>query len=319
MNAAWIKGLFFAASLWAVCPSELGAALEDHFKQATNKGTDHQIRNIDFIYMINLDRRPEKLESCLVQLHPYGINPYRFSAVDGRELSRETLNDIGVSYTPGMATDIPGTFFPLDGGEPIHEPVHVPGRTYFYDVQSLSLGVIGCTLSHLSVLQDAYDSGYQTVWVMEDDISVLRNPLFISSYIDRLDRLVGSDGWDMLFTDQDTISNETGKYVPCIDIARRPNFTPKNPNQFAQRIVLNTDFRKIGARYGMYSFIIQRSGIKKILDFFKTYKVFLPIDTDFFLVPDIKIYTVMDDIISTQRWAPSDNREFPNSSPASQA
>ncbi|MFI5334690.1 MAG: hypothetical protein ACHQT8_05960 [Chlamydiales bacterium] len=33
-------------------------------------------------------------------------------------------------------------------------------------------------LSHLSILQDAFDSGYETIWVMEDDIEVVRNPTF---------------------------------------------------------------------------------------------------------------------------------------------
>ena len=304
---AWIRSLLCAAvAFWTFCSGELGAQLEDHFRKVSNKGAGHQIRNVDFIYMINLDERPEKLDSCLTQLHPYGIDPYRFSAINGKALSRETLNDIGVQFTQGMREDVPGTYFPLDGGEPIHERTHVPGRTYFYD--HLSLGVIGCALSHLSVLQDAFDSGYSTIWVMEDDISVLKNPRLVSNYIDKLDRLVGYDGWDMLFTDQDTISNETGKYVPCLAFAPRPNFTPENPARFTQRVVFNRDFRKVGARYGLYSVIIRRSGIKKILDFIKAYKVFLPIDLEFYLISDIKIFTVMDAIVSTQQGAISDNR-----------
>lgn len=293
------------ALLGGLSTGHLFAKLEDHFKKATDKGTGHQIRNVDFIYMINLDERPEKLASCLSQLRPYGIEPYRFSAVNGRKLSRQTLNDVGVRFKKGMRADLPGVCYPLDGGEPIHELARVPGRTYFFD---LSPGVIGCALSHLSVLQDAYDSGYNTIWIMEDDIAVVQDPNLVSDSIDKLDQLVGPDGWDIFFTDQDTISNETGTYVICVSHAPVPNFIPKNPSRFAERTIINSDFRKIGARYGMYSMIVRRSGMKKILDFVKRYKIFLPIDMLFYLPSDISIYTVNADIVTTQRWAPSDNR-----------
>ena len=142
---------------------------------------------------------------------------------------------------------------------------------------------------------------------MEDDIFVVQDPRTISDLIDALDNSVGKKGWDMLFTDQDTISNETGQYVPCRGCARRPNYTPENPGQFAARTDISKDFRRIGARYGLYSFIIRRSGIKKILDFVKEHKIFLPIDMDFCFASHIKIYTVRKDVVSTQRYAQSDN------------
>jgi GR25 family glycosyltransferase involved in LPS biosynthesis len=289
-----------------ICPGKLFAKLEDHLKKITDKGVGHQIKNVDFIYMINLDERPEKLASCQSQLRPYGIDPYRFSAINGRKLSRKTLNDVGVRYKRGMQSDLLGTCYPLDGGAPIHELIRVPGRTYF--CHRISLGVLGCALSHLSVIQDAFDSGYNTIWVMEDDIAVVHDPNLISDYLDKLDQLVGSDGWDMLFTDQDTISNTTGDYVICLSHAPRPNFNPKNPGRFAERTVISNEFRKVGARYGTYSVIIRRSGVKKILDHVKRYKLFLPIDMEFPLPSDIRMYTVNKDIVTTQRWAPSDNR-----------
>lgn len=48
-----------------------------HFKKIDDKRDDEkfQIKNIDFIYLINLDRRPERLEQSLKQLEPYQIRP----------------------------------------------------------------------------------------------------------------------------------------------------------------------------------------------------------------------------------------------------
>lgn len=300
-----ILRLFFL--ICVLCSGSVFGRLEDHLKKVEGKGNCHQMRNIDFIYLINLDERPEKYGSCIKQLQPYGIFPYRFSAINGWKLSLQAINDLGVKYKNGMASGLMGTYYPLDGkGEARHEIMNVPGRAYF--THRMSRGAIGCLLSHLSLLQDALDSGYKTIWVMEDDIAVLQNPHKVSDCIDKLDALVGKDGWDILFTDQDTISNETGAYVICVSYAPRPNFSPCNPDRFARRVDISPDFRQIGARYGAYSMILRRSGIKKILDFVKEYDAFLPIDMDYYLPPDIRLFTVLKDIVSTQRNAPTDNR-----------
>jgi acetolactate synthase-1/2/3 large subunit len=51
-------------------------------------------------------------------------------------------------------------------------------------------GAIGIALSHLSILQDAYDSGYETVWVMEDDVDIMQkvNKLLKCVALNRLGR-----------------------------------------------------------------------------------------------------------------------------------
>ena len=296
----------FFLVLCTLCSITLPAKLEDHFKKAPHKGKGHQIRNVDFIYMINLDRRPEKFKSSLKQLQPYGIKPYRFSAVNGWELTLKDINDVGVVYKKGMRTDLMGTYYPMNGdGGFVHEKMEVPGRTYFS--HCMSRGAIGIVLSHLSILQDAVNSGYKTIWVMEDDVSVVRDPRTIPDLIDALDKKVGKKKWDVLFTDRDTIDNKTGRYIPCLGYAERLNFTPPTPERFTKQTRVGKTFRKIGARYGMYSYIIRRSGMRKILNFVKEHKIFLPIDMEFYLPSNVRIYTVQKDVVSTQRFAPSDN------------
>lgn len=283
----------------------LSADIEEYFKPCLNKGAvSSQMRNIDFIYCINLDKRPEKYAGTLQQLAPYNIVPYRFSAVNGWELSLEDINKLGVKYESWMQPGIMGTCYLPDGdGMPHHEIIHVIGRNYF--CHCMARGPMGCSLSHLSVLQDAYDSGYETIWIIEDDIQVIQNPHLLSNLTDRLDSLLGYSGWDILFTDQDT-KNGLGNYVPCLGYAKRPNFSPPNPGKYTDKYNISHDLKKIGARYGTYSMIVRRSGIKKMLDFFKTYKIFLPIDMDMFF-PDLKAYAVTNDVVSTQVNAPSDN------------
>ena len=285
--------------------SHLFSGVEDYFKSCPDKQEISRIENIDFIYMINLDERPEKFEKCEKQLHPYGIFPYRFSAVNGWKLSYDALDDLGIRYESWMARNIWGTYYlPENVGMPTHEVMDKPGRSYF--CHCMAFGTVGIVLSHLSVLQDAWDSGYDTIWVMEDDIDVIENPHILSEYIKRLDSLVGVNGWDILFTDQDT-KDQKGQYVKCLGYAPRPNFTPRNIERFQEQRLISSDFRKIGARYGAYSMIIRRQGMKKILDFIKQYKVFLPYDMEFYLPDDMNLFALTHDVVSTLPNALSDN------------
>ena len=288
MNRKWFYTILLLVGTYLY-----GARLETHFKSVTDKTAPSSMENIDFIYLINLDERPEKLELSLMQLASYGICPHRFSAVNGWELSSEVLNDVGVKYEPWMAGGKWATCFSEDG--PYDEIIQEEGRTYF--CHAMRPGSVGTVLSHLSVFQDAYDSGYETVWVMEDDIEVISNPWTLPVLINQLDQLVGKKGWGILFTDRD-IKGKDGNYVPCLSHAWRPNYSPPNPQIFAQRKEITPQFMRVGARYGGHSMIIRRSGIKKLLDFFKQYKIYFPYDMDYFLPPSIRLFSLTSDVVS---------------------
>src|SRR5579872_4387151 len=113
--------VYFLFLLFNACSAY--ALLEDHLKPAPNKSDSQRMRNIDFIYMINLDQRPEKFERSFQLLSLYGIEPYRFSAVNGWELSLEAINDVGIVFQPWMSREKWGTYY-LPGGDfqPQHEP-----------------------------------------------------------------------------------------------------------------------------------------------------------------------------------------------------
>lgn len=280
------------------------ANIKPFLKPCPDKSDNNKMAEIDFIYMINLDERPEKFAESKKQLEPYHITPYRFSAVNGWKLPLEDIGKLALYIEPWMDNSMMGTRYPLENkGEPLHERIQ-PGKSYFS--HCMSRGAIGIVLSQLSVLEDAYKSGYGTIWVMEDDIEVIKNPNKLSDYIRQLDALVGKENWDILFTDPDT-KNREGSYVPCLSYAKRPNFSPSNPEKFAIRKNISPTFDKIHARYGTYSAIIRRSGIKKIRRFFRQNGVFLPYDMEFYLSNKINLYTLNFDVISTLPKALSDN------------
>lgn len=285
--------------------SLLEGSLEDHLKKA-DRCRCHSMRNIDFIYLINLDQRPEKWRRSMDQLAPLGIYPYRFSAVNGWELSLEDLNDVGLVYSIEMAPGIIGTRYPLGGNfEPVHGTIEEYGETYF--CHCMARGTIGIALSHISVLQDAYEAGYETIWVMEDDIDVIRDPNVLSDLVERLDALVGKGNWDVLFTDRD-IRDASGNYVPTYWAGKRPDFLYFTyANKYAERKEISPEFRTIGARSGAHSMIVRRSGMEKLLQFFKSHQIFFPYDMEYVLPTGIKLFTVLDDVVSNTPNAPSDN------------
>ncbi len=280
--------------------------LEKFLCKIEAKPNRHVFEEIDYIYMINLDERPEKFSKASYGLEFYGISPYRFSAVNGWKLPIESITQLGVKFTGGALREnfLGSVYHEIDGTlYRSNQIIQDDGETYFS--MGLSRGSMGIVLSHLSVLQDAYDSGYQTIWVMEDDVEAVDDPRIIPGLIRNLDGI--APDWDILFTDTDT-KDVSGKHVPCRALAARPNFCIETLDTFLNRFYLvGENLSRIGMRYGAYSMIVRRSGMKKILNYFKTYGIFLPYDMDFWLVPDIKMYCVNKDIVSHAAGSLTDN------------
>lgn len=305
----FLVAFFFFSHLEAQVNALLeSSSLVRHLKKAEGKEGYHGMRGIDFIYMINLDLRPEKFVQASEQLHRFGIFPYRFSAVNGWKLTLEAVNDVGLKFQPGM-TPLMATTYPFEAkGKPSHEFMSKYGKTYF--CHCIAFGTIGCALSHISVLKDAWDSGYETIWVLEDDIEVLMDPNIISDLIDKLDLLVGRGNWDVLFTDQN-YRKALGEYLIASGAAKRPDMDCSLHERTSEKYTLNykisRDFRKVSARFGTHSMIIRRSGIEKLLNFALEHQIFLPYDMDNYLIPDISRYSFSYDIVSNMFNSLSDN------------
>ena len=284
------------------------ADMLDHLKKAEGKSGNHSMRNIDFIYMINLDQRPEKFAEATKDLHRYGIFPYRFSAVNGWEMSVETINEIGLKYQPGMTSLYATSYPPEAEGKSSHGFMTEYGKTYFR--HTMVRGTLGCALSHISILKDAWDSGYEVIWVMEDDVQVLRDPRTIPDLIDKLNDLVGKGNWDVLFTDQDYRMSES-QYMIAYGASKRPDMDCSREARFAERFTqrydISPDFRRISARFCTHSMIISRSGIAKLLEFSLVHKIFSAYDLDNYLHPTIQRYSFTYDIVSNIINGLSDN------------
>lgn len=281
--------------------------LEDHIRILNDKTAICSISNIDYVYVINLDHRKKKYQKTLEQLAPYGIVPYRFSAVNGWKLPIETIWDVGLSFEEGMRPGGMGTVYRIDpeNGKEYHSHEVVEEKGTHYLCHCAARGMIGCILSHLTIMNDALRSNYDVVWICEDDIEVVRDPNILSRYIDDLDRIVGRDNWDVLFTFRD-YRGANGQYFVPYGANYRPNIETRCQEKFNINQPISDELRRVGTRFGTQSMIWTKRGMQKALDYYRKYKIFMPYDLDLVLIPEIKMYSVLNDVVTNMLDVQSD-------------
>uniref|UniRef100_A0A1I8PJ16 Glycosyl transferase family 25 domain-containing protein n=1 Tax=Stomoxys calcitrans TaxID=35570 RepID=A0A1I8PJ16_STOCA len=99
---------------------------------------------LDHIYMINLERRPERREKMFKLFDALNLDVEYFPAVDGKKLTPEIIQELGINFLPGYE-------------DPYH---HRP----------MTMGEIGCFLSHYHIWQNIVEKQQKEVLVLEDDI-----------------------------------------------------------------------------------------------------------------------------------------------------
>lgn len=321
----WV--LLFLIPAACIC----SASIDKHLVKIASFSQMAQVEHIDCIYLINLDTRPEKLRACIEQLTEYHIDAHRISAVVGKEISEQVMKDVGMKFNEGMAFFIgklrPGATQLYFFNERMY------GQTCFY--KDFSKGALGCTLSHLSILKHAYDHGYETIWILEDDFLINRDPHILSQYIEQLDEWIGEENWDILHTDdfsyftgfgdrwrpdykkigEDVLKERPELYQEYVTIGdsyadayqkihswwvKRMKKSLKNYGMTRAYPDLHPDFRYVTGRYHTHSMIIRRSGIKKILDFERRYGIFLPYDDELSVIPFLKMFNLKSNVVTLQ-------------------
>lgn len=260
-----------------------------------NKKKNQCIYNVDFIYLINLDIRTDRLNRCLQQLSIYNIQPHRVPGINGWNLTQDVFNDIAMKITSSMIYDQLVQYRFVAGG--------VQGEPFCPSDEGISClhalapaGGMGGCLTHLSIVYDGYLSNYDTIWVLEDDFTVNGNPHELSKYINELNRLVGENEWDVLFTDDDDYFTSDNLLA---NFGRSSWMKPGVPmnNSFVERTNVGDHFYKIGGRTQAHSYLVSRSGMKKIIDSVTSQGLFLPYDTELPCIPGIKLYNLKHDLV----------------------
>lgn len=122
------------------------------------------------IFMINLERRPERLARMIESFNILGLEVENFTAIDGRELNEDEMKKIGIEFLEGYA-----------------DP---------YLNRPMTLGEIGCFLSHFYIWEKMVTEKLEEVLILEDDIRF--EPYFKERAVNILNEARAVGGWDMM-------------------------------------------------------------------------------------------------------------------------
>lgn len=98
----------------------------------------------DRIFVINLEKRPDRLEKFKKMSDKIGFEYEIFSAVDGKKIDRNSL--------------VEGRIFQTESNE------------FYRTIDDYFLGQLGCILSHLRLLKYCRDNNIKNVLILEDDV-----------------------------------------------------------------------------------------------------------------------------------------------------
>ncbi|XP_052823543.1 procollagen galactosyltransferase 1 [Octopus bimaculoides] len=170
----------------------------------------------DQIYLINLIRRPQRRRKMLMSLRELGIEIFILNAVDGKTLNDTYLKQLGVKQLPGYA-----------------DPYH--GR-------QMTMGEIGCFLSHFVIWKDVVDNNYRKALVFEDDV---RFEIFFRQKLEKLlyecEYIVRN--WDLVYLGRKRLFRKPEPDVPGTTMLVWPNYS-----------------------YWTLSYILTLEGAQKLLD-----------------------------------------------------
>ena len=150
------------------------------------------------IYLINLDRRPDRLKSMKAQLDLLNLPFTRYPAIDGKKVKEAKIDKINHDF--GLH---PETIIKLNENK----------QWIMKKRNSIDFGAVGCWMSHLQVYFKIRDKARETgidgpVLILEDDIIMEKVlPYELKRYLKML-----PNDWDMFF-----ISSCKGECIEHID------------------------------------------------------------------------------------------------------
>lgn len=226
------------------------------------------IEDIDAIYMINLDRRPDRLMHMNRLFDAHHLHVNRVSAYDGEKLSDEMIRELVGPYTNSCLLRF-------------HQ------------------GALGCLLSHISVAYDACKREFNFIYVLEDDVEVLEDLKIIPQMIEKLSTI--DPEWDIFYTDPDFRKSENKWLYPLTRIAVRPDQPlldidiDKTKRKIRQT---GNQIDRVYYRWGTHSMIISARGLKKMVNHFLYTYLYSPIDVDIHAIPEIREYSAVNPIVT---------------------
>ena len=152
----------------------------------------------DEIYMINLVRRPERRHRMVKLFDELRIDARIYDAVDGKAMTQEYLDGIGVKQ--------------LEGYE---DP---------YLKRPLKFGEIGCFLSHYFIWEEIVERKYDKVIVFEDDVRF--KPNFRSDLQTVMSEITElNEPWDLIYLGRKILNHKREVWVKRASRLVKPHYS----------------------------------------------------------------------------------------------
>ncbi|CAL7944133.1 unnamed protein product [Xylocopa violacea] len=141
---------------------------------------------VDNIYMINLVRRPDRRDRMHKLFKELGIRAETIDAVDGRALNQSVLKELGIEMLPEYT-------------DPYHK-------------RSMTMGEIGCFLSHYGIWNKVIENNFGSSIILEDDVHF--EPFFrqkVNYILTELNDLQLE--WDLVYLGRKRLVEDTESWI----------------------------------------------------------------------------------------------------------
>ena len=228
----------------------------------------------DVVYVINLDRSPERLKKMKEQLDKFGIKFKRLRASDGYNVKIVNKNTWKIEDNKHFHKNCnkDSVYLAQDGGIAIE---YIPDRSR----RPLCCGELGCALSHIRILCDIIKCGHKRAIIFEDDVSFVDNfPKILKETLQNapLDM-------DVLFLDVGVVhwEYETPYFIsPGVLLQSFERLHPDNKYVVRLRSENNT--------FGTHAYVVTNAGAAKLIQNSKTLRT--PIDDHIMRMSNISKY-----------------------------
>ena len=177
---------------------------------------------IDFVYVINLATDSQEIYNKISELNfKNPVNFYEFPAVNGWDLVEGKID------SPYQFKEANWWKLPDNPKEPQND----------WWSRNLTPGEIGCALSHYSVIEGAYNSGYENVLILEEDFKVWNHyekfPEFELNYL--------NDDYSICYLGRSALDKDAEESI-------------------------NEMMVRAGYTFNTHAYVISRKGMKEILE-----------------------------------------------------
>ena len=151
----------------------------------------------DQVYLINLERRPDRYDNMKFIFNELKIKYHKIPAVDGKiDITEEYIEKHNIKMME-------------DFSEPYHQ-------------RPLTLGEIGCFMSHYNIWKDMLQNNFKKIIVFEDDV---RFEPFFKQKLKSVQEELTHMNWDLVFLGRKILGNYEEKWVDQSNWLVHVNYT----------------------------------------------------------------------------------------------